>query len=52
MIKKIMYLIVWSCVLYGVYYLFNLYPLESVIAAGIIAISIIVYWLMVVEKEN
>jgi len=45
MLKNIMLFILWCSVLYGAYQALTLYPLESVIVIGIIAICIIVYWI-------
>ena len=42
-------LIIWGGIIYGLYYIFQLYPLESVIALGIILILIIGYWLYNIE---
>jgi len=46
MFKTFFKLLIWGGIIYGLYYILQLYPLESVIALGIMLILVIGYWLL------
>jgi len=50
MIKKIVYFLLIATIGYGLYYLFSMFPLESTIGCGIIAILIIIKWITDIEQ--
>jgi len=45
MFKTIFKLIIIGGIIYGLYYILQLYPLESIITLGIMCILVIGYWL-------
>jgi len=49
--NTIIKLLIWGSVIYGFYYIIQLYPLESIIAIGIITIGVIGYWLFDLNKN-
>jgi len=45
MIKELVKYGMIAGVCYGLYYLFMMFPLESIIIGGIILMSIVIYWI-------